>query len=234
MENRKDALDVAESSRPGMEERMRYFGNVVIVVTCATACAFSNAQESPSPATEQSAISPDKKWGYIGGDSPKLVKLATDETVIDFFQRLNPGTAPAGQDPELLWAPDSKRFAFNYSPMHAHHMVFQSIAFYQLRGDKWIAVNSPADETKGPQLAHYGKGQFPKGFDSRQCAPAWDIMKLRKWSDANTAIVYAPCYGRESNKVEAGFLFTLKFDDAGNWKIVKAHQMSKQELDEEQ
>jgi len=34
--------------------------------------------------------------------------------------------------------------------------------------------------------------------------------------------------------LEAGFLFTLKFDDTGNWKIIKAHQMSKKELEEEQ
>ena len=33
---------------------------------------------------------------------------------------------------------------------------------------------------------------------------------------------------------EASFLFTLKFDDAGNWKIVKTHQMSNKELEEEQ
>jgi hypothetical protein len=130
---------------------MRYFRTGLIIVACATTCLFSNAQESPSPAEEQSPISPDKKWGYIGGDSPKLVKLATDETVIDFFEQLNPGIAPAGEDPEVVWAPDSKRFGFNYSPMHAHHMVFQSVAFYQLRGDKWVAVDSPADETKGPQ-----------------------------------------------------------------------------------
>jgi hypothetical protein len=29
-------------------------------------------------------------------------------------------------------------------------------------------------------------------------------------------------------------LFTLKFDDAGNWKIVNARRMSKKELEEEQ
>ena len=59
-------------------------------------------------------------------------------------------------------------------------------------------------------------------------------MKFRKWSDANTAIVYAPCYGRTSSKLEAGFLFTLRFDDAGNWKIVKTRQLSKKELEEDQ
>jgi len=34
--------------------------------------------------------------------------------------------------------------------------------------------------------------------------------------------------------LEAGFLFTLKFDAAGNWKIIKTHQMAKKELEEEQ
>lgn len=204
------------------------------IVACATACVFSNAQDSLSPTDERYPISPDKKWGYILGDTPKLVKLATDETVIDFFEQLDPGTAPIGQDPELLWAPDSKRFAFNYSPMHAHHLVFQSIAFYQLRDDKWVTLDSPMDQTKGTQLAHYGKGHLPNGFDPRDCAPEWDIMKLRKWFDANTAIVYAPCYERESAKVQAGFLLILKFDETGNWEVVKTHQMSEKELAERQ
>src|SRR6266705_4100122 len=76
---------------------MKYFGTVLILVAFATTFVFSTAQESPSPAEEQPSISPDKKWGYIGGDTPKLVKLSTDETVIDFFEQRNPGTAPAGQ-----------------------------------------------------------------------------------------------------------------------------------------
>jgi hypothetical protein len=33
---------------------------------------------------------------------------------------------------------------------------------------------------------------------------------------------------------EAGLFFTLKFDDAGNWKIIKTHQMSKKEFEDEQ
>lgn len=73
---------------------MRYFGTVLIIVACAITCVFSNAQESPSPAEEQPPISPDKKWGYIGGDTPKLVNLATGETVIDFFEQRNPVPRP--------------------------------------------------------------------------------------------------------------------------------------------
>ena len=32
-------------------------------------------------------------------------------------------------------------------------------------------------------------------------------------------------------KVKAGFLFTLKIDAAGKWKIVKTHQMSEKEIE---
>ena len=51
---------------------------------------------------------------------------------------------------------------------------------------------------------------------------------------ANTAILYAPCYGRTSGELEAVFLFALEFDTAGNWKIIKTRRMSKKELEEEQ
>jgi hypothetical protein len=57
-------------------------------------------------------------------------------------------------------------------------------------------------------------------------------LKGRNWTDANTAMLYAPCYGRTSGELEVGFLFTLKFDPAGNWKIVKTHRMSKKELEQ--
>ena len=96
-----------------------------------------------------------------------------------------------------------------------------------------MALRSPpAEESKGVQLAQLG--HLPKDFNSRRCAPDRDVLKVRKWTDANSAILYAPCYGRTSNELEAGFLFTLKFDDAGKWKIVDTHRMSKKEIEEEE
>jgi hypothetical protein len=78
------------------------------------------------------------------------------------------------------------------------------------------------------------QGHLPKDFNPRRCAPNRDVLKVRNWTDPYTAILYAPCYERPSGELKAGFLFTLKFDSAGNWKIVKTHQMSKKELEEEQ
>ena len=52
-------------------------------------------------------------------------------------------------------------------------------------------------------------------------------MEARSWTGANTVILYAHS---EGNGGEAAALFTLKFDGAGNWKIIKVHQMSKKEI----
>lgn len=50
---------------------------------------------------------------------------------------------------------------------------------------------------------------------------------------AGIAILYAPCY-HHSSDLKTAFLFTLKLDDAGNWKIIKTRQISKKKLEEHQ
>jgi hypothetical protein len=201
----------------------------------------STSAQQPSPAEKgQTSVSPDKQWEYkcgeygFGSCYPEIVKAGTTERALDLDQELNV-YGPDSRDAEAMWAPDSKRFAFNYSPVHAHHTTFKTVAFYQLRGDKWVALHSPLDDaSESSQLVQPLKEHLPKGFNPRHCTPNWDVLKLRKWTDANTAILYAPCYGHSSGQIDAGFLFTLKFGDAGNWKIVKTRQMSKKELEENQ
>jgi DNA-binding beta-propeller fold protein YncE len=179
-----------------------------------------------SPTTFSRDLSPDKQWEYKGAE---IVKAGTAQVVLDLDQELD----LYGPESEILWAPDSKRFGFNYSPLHAHHTTYKKVAFYQQRGDKWVALHQPSDALQPSQLLQPPlKDHLPKGFNPRHCAPEWDELKLRTWSDANTAILYAPCYGR-SRDLKTAFLFTLRFDDAGNWKIIKTHQMSKKELEEE-
>ena len=79
------------------------------------------------------SISPDKKWEYSVGIHRNSLKSLRAETVIDFFEQRNPGTAPAGQDPELLWAPDSKRFGFNYRQSDAR-------ASYDVSVDRFLSA----------------------------------------------------------------------------------------------
>jgi hypothetical protein len=181
-------------------------------------------------------ISPDKHWEYkcaeygLGQCAPEIVKTGTTQVVLDLDQELQVYD-PEARQADVIWGPDSKRFGFNYSPPHAHHTSYETVAFYQLQGDKWVALHSPADEaSQRAQLVQLAKDHLPKSFNPRHCAPEEDILKLRNWTDANTATLYAPCYGRTSGQLEAAFLFTLKFDDAGNWKIVKTHQISEKEV----
>jgi hypothetical protein len=221
----------------------------------ATSSATASPSSTPESTSEQarsisetgrtssssaSSVSPDNQWEYkcdeygLNQCTPEIVKTGTTDVVVDLDQDLEVHSPEANQT-EVIWAPDSKRFACNYAPVHAHHTRVEFVAFYQLRDGEWAALHSPSDiKTEDLQLAQLGKGHLPKDFNPRRCAPDNDVLKVRNWTAANTAILYAPCYGRTSGDLEAGFLFTLKFDDAGKWKIVDTHRMSKKELGAEQ
>ena len=178
---------------------------------------------SNSFTVDVSSTSLDKKWEFVGGEQPRILEAGTNQVVLDFSEDRGRGG--------LVWAPDSKRFAFNYS-VHGHRgYTFESVAFYELRGGKWVALRSLADDVSGgSQLAHLLKKHLPKKFNPRDCSSNSDVLDFREWTDASTAMLYAPCYRPDSEKVNAGFLFTLKFDAAGKWKIVKTHQMSEKEV----
>jgi sugar lactone lactonase YvrE len=180
-------------------------------------------------------VSPDQQWEYKLVDGyypevkfPEIVKAGTTQVVLDLDKELKV-SSPEG----LNWAPDSKRFAFTYSsPPHARHTTYVTVAFYQLRGEKWIALHSPVDEqSKHSQLAELAKKYSPKNvYRKGDSSPARDDLEARSWTDANTVILYAHS---EGNGGEAAALFTLNFDEAGNWKIVKTHRLSKKELQKE-
>ncbi len=172
-------------------------------------------------------MSPDKQWEYRCADGhwPEIVRAGTTQVVLDLSTQLD---VPHGNDAEIVWAPDSKRFAFNYSPPHAPHTSYETIAFYELRGDKWVALSLPVDETsERAQLAQLAKKQLPKNAYPPGADIIRDILKVRKWTDANTAVLYAHAAweGSESRSPEASFLFTLKFDAEGNPKIIKTQRV---------
>ncbi|HEX4653634.1 MAG TPA: lysozyme inhibitor LprI family protein, partial [Candidatus Udaeobacter sp.] len=181
---------------------------------------------SSSFTVDVSSTSPDNKWEFVGGEQPRILEAGIHQVVLDLLEDRGRGG--------LDWAPDSKRFAFNYS-VHGHRgYSFESVAFFELRGGKWVAVHSPADDlSEDSQLVQLLKEHQPKKFNPHDCSSNSDVLELRGWTDSSTAILYAPCYRRNSDKVRAAFLFTLKFNAAGNWKIVKTHQMSDKEIEKE-
>ncbi|HEU0273550.1 MAG TPA: hypothetical protein VFQ83_03380 [Candidatus Udaeobacter sp.] len=188
---------------------------------------------SQTPAPIASSLSPDKQWEYRCDDGlwSSIVKTDTNKTVLDLSNEIE---VPYCQSARVIWAPDSKRFAFNYSPPHAPHTTYETVAFYQLHGDKWIALASPvSEESEQTQLAQLSKEHSRKNSSVCRADPSRDILIAREWPSVDTAILYAPCYKRLSGELQAAFLFSVKFDNAGNCKIVKTHRMSQKEVEEE-
>jgi hypothetical protein len=189
-------------------------------------------------------VSPDKQWEYQCSDTGEgagIVKAGTTQAVLDLSENV---PAQWANDARVVWAPDSKRFAFNYRAGSRYNAT----ALYQLGGDKWAELRSPEDDTirvlKRAQAAQFARMHLPKNTYQRRI---WDTRKIRKWANAHTAILYAfsdrslmfnsDLSANEERsdlgELVANFLFTLKFDAAGNWKIVKIHQMSDEEAEAE-
>ena len=189
-------------------------------------------------------VSPDKQWEYQcsdAGERAGIVKAGTTQAVLDLSENVPPQWA---NEARVIWAPNSNRFALNYRAGGRYNAT----ALYQLRGDKWVELRSPEEDTirllKRAQSAKFAKMHLPKNTYQRRI---WDTWKVRKWTDANTAILYAfsdrslmfnSDLSANEERSELGdlvvnFLFTLKFDATGNWKIVKIHQMSDKEAEAE-
>jgi hypothetical protein len=201
-------------------------------------CAFLVFAATSTNAFASGSVSPDKQWEYqcVDGLWSQIVKPGSTQFVVDLSNEVS---VPYCDEAEVVWTPDSKRFAFNYTPPHAPHTCYVTIALYQLRDDKWVALPSPVEESSDrAQLAQLAKEHLPKNAAQRriwESSPNRDILKVREWTDANTAILYAYAAWdrRGARQLEASFLFTLKFDAEGNSKIIKARQMSKEEIEKE-
>lgn len=210
---------------------MRQFFICAAFVACAITCGSAVSQESSPSAEEDTRVSPDKKWEYRPDESgPKIVNVGTNEMALDLSDQ------PAGNgfsSAAVIWAPDSKRFAFNYGQGREH-----ATSLYQLRNDKGVTLKSPGDVDEILKLtdnaikAQAKKAGVPK--KTRLHELEW-TLKVHQWVDSNTAILYASLVKEAGGKDEgfaANFLFTLEFDDAGNWKIVKRHQISNKEAEQ--
>lgn len=174
--------------------------------------------------------SPDKKWEYVNENKPKIVEAGTNKVALDLSDQ------PVGNDfrsATVIWAPDSKRFAFNYG-----QQLKQATSLYQLSGDKWKALGSPDDkileilqEDIAAQLNRKGLSETELSAQKKSLRSVWLTPKVTHWQDSNTAHLYASLRQvlalGDNPEMGDGFtaklLFTIKFDDAGNWKVLKKY-----------
>ncbi len=186
------------------------------------------AQNAPAAADERK-LSPDKRWEYQGPDTdgPKILKAGTNDVAGDLSDVCGSGSCG---DVTLFWAPDSNRFAFSWGQGREHHT-----ALYQVRHEKWSALKTPGEEDEIRQGVEkkVQAQKKAKGLSKNTWVRLlWWTVRPDQWIDSSTLVIYAS-EADLLEKKDLGFgvdlLFTLKFDAAGSWKIVKTHQLSEKE-----
>jgi hypothetical protein len=194
------------------------------VVALAMFSAVSPAQEEKPE--QQRSYSPDKKWEFR---SDTIVRAGATEPALQLPDKC--GGANGECEPPL-WSPDSKRFALN-APDQGR---YQLTSFYQLNGDEWRELPPPPDAISDVLnkvvLARMKKmGLLPKKTPIRLIS---NPIRTIQWTDPNTALVYAADVegvkdDPDRGFFEAFFLFTLKFDQSGQCKIIKSQRLSDKE-----
>ena len=194
------------------------------VFALATFSAVSPAQEGKPE--QQRSYSPDKKWEFR---SDTIVRAGTTEPALQLSDKC--GGANGGCEPPL-WSPDSKRFALN-APDQGR---YQPTSFYQLNGDEWKELPPPPDAISDVLdkvvFARMKKmGLLPKKTPIRLIS---NPIRTIQWTDPDTALVYASDVEAVKDDpdrgfFEASFLFTLRFDQSGQCKIVKSQRLSDKE-----
>lgn len=203
----------------------------------------SVSQAEPTPRATPNPISPDKKWEYkpaTNDGGPQIVKAGTNDSAGD-LSACDIGSC--GEDASVLWAPDSRRVAFHWGQGRTH-----STSFYQLRDDQWAPLDPQPDDKISDRLENDITAQLKRSGKSEEKLEKkglylryiWGATEADRWIDSKTCLLYAGDHkiiaqrddpGEMSDGFGADFLFTLKFDEAGNWKIVNTRRLSEKEVD---
>lgn len=170
-----------------------------------------------SDAAKKEDLSPDGQWRYVCVDHlwPEIQETKTGRQVLDL--QGDARSVPHAADAEIVWAPDSKRFAYNYSPPHAPHSTYVTTVFYELRDSHWVQLTSPVDEESSKESFAELARHFLKGTPMPalwRADPNRVVFKVEHWTDNNTALLYVHSAGRSSGESDAAseFFFNLKFD----------------------
>lgn len=204
-----------------------------MAVGCLCSCVLSAQLMSQEATDETRSISPDKKWEYkcekygdLGQCACELFGAGSSDVVLDLEEELSVH-GPEESEARVLWAPNSKRFAFNYSPLHAHHTTYVTVAFYELRDGKWVEMDEPVKLSEQSAIVQIAKAQLPKKLRTRREGAVVDVFKVQRWIDDDTVEVFARSTWED--RADLAFRFTLKCDKAGKWKVTATHALSKKE-----
>ena len=211
---------------------MRNFGFILTLLLFATATPAETKDEA------HRFQSPDKKLEYrANGEGAEIVRSDTGESVLKLEEAS--ASSLAAESGKILWAPDSRRFAFNYRSGGRYY----TCTVYELAGAAWKAL--PDLEEKATQVSEMisraeqrdrkrlGVG---KNASRRRIVDKWAV---RRWIDRDTLEVFAESSGsvvvdKKNEDVEyigGAVLFTVKCDNRGGWKITRLRALSDAEVE---
>ncbi len=209
-------------------------------VTWTFAAAFLLVATSDSAEEQEKSqarsISPDGKWEFRGGaageqDDFVIAKAGSDESSLvlseeEYADGLAEALGRAPSYANIVWGPDSKRFAFNLQPGKA----YQTVQFYQFDGNTWRKLDSLESNAATTAPLDPAMARQEKKLKLRADWPFLTSWQVRKWIDSSTALLYARKVktveiGDETEAVSVSFFFTLKFDPAGNWRVTRTFEV---------
>jgi hypothetical protein len=237
-------------SRHGFESRFafplaRYYPSRLTIWTFAAVfllvaiSAFAQKQKKQLARS----VSPDGKWEFRAGAAGEeedfvIAKAGSDEISLvlpeeEYVDGLAEAMGRAPCYANVVWAPDSKRFAFNLQPGKG----YQTTQFYQLDGNKWRKLGSLESNSATTAPLEGSITREKKRLKEKLKLPAedggWPLLaswQVRKWIDQNTVLLYARRSAKfevnnDTQEVHVSFFFTLKFDQAGNWNVTRKSEV---------
>ena len=205
----------------------------LLVLACLLPCVL-RAQDSE--AQPKPILSPDKNWEYrvVDADTAVLVRAGDDKPAVTLSGPDDDGTPLKTKTGTLVWARDSRRFAFNYRSGGKYY----TFDLYELAGTTWKKLPDVTD-TDAPvtRMIERSKRQQLKRLGAKKDANPNSVMetwRVRRWLNNDTFQAYAGSAARvvineSSDDAEyfgAAVLFTGKCDNRGGWKIVDSRLLS--------
>jgi hypothetical protein len=218
-------------------DRYRRAVAVAIGSLIATGVLFAQNDENKGyPST-----SPDKQWEYrIVNEGENVVgvlaKAGADQPVLKFG---DPDYGPLEiETGKLVWAPDSRRFAFNCRKGGKYY----GSDVYELAGETWKKLPSLEDNNSLEQMANQSLAKQAKKLriDPKGLNEVMTIWRVRRWIDQDTFEGYASDQRRGTlhrNDEDWEYFgwavtFQARCDDRGGWKIVAVRVASDAQSEE--
>lgn len=182
------------------------------------------------------SVSPDGKWELALAEADEeegppdrfvVRERGSEDTSVALSEEAS-GTF--AESTKILWAPDSKRFAFHYKP----GLRYQTLQLFQLDRSGWRELDSPDEDSvidapiKRSMAAQRKKLKLSPQKIGRPISAGCEV---RKWVDSRTALLLVDKnetfqINNDLEQVGESSLSTLKFDSTGNWKVTRTRLLS--------